>query len=205
MSLITELIRRNVYSERFLNAVGRDSPHWWKSTEIERERSLRHDMVCCLFCNLQTYKKRKSEEVPQPGSSPKKARCETPSTSTSTGNGNSSATDSDPGPGMENLPLEEISKFAEEVLDRPEQGIFRYMIIEGRANEAQFQNYYSNLCGMHPLKSKWDIVDLQEQKFIEIKCTEDRQEAETTFYEKLIAEAASDRNRFSLYWIHPIA
>lgn len=75
------IFEANLYPSKFVVRYGTDSVHWNKDSWVQREMSLRHDMVCSLLCNM-THRVNALKFSP----TPKKQKAEGPSTSSACSN-----------------------------------------------------------------------------------------------------------------------
>lgn len=65
------------------------------------------------------------------------------------------------------------------------QKLHRCILLEGMPFAEKIQNQFAEEWGLPKPTKNWDIIDQQEKKFIELKCSTDVGAAEHRFYEEL--------------------
>lgn len=214
MNPIEDIIYNSqLYSERFINTFGVESPHWFNSNWHSRERSLRHDMVCVLLCNNEDFSIAKTDEE----------RTTSSGTETSTSRtGPSNEEDMDWEVPVDILDFEPDESEAEpinyEVNEQSETQMKfllnewskRFILLEGTSNIAQKQNLTADSWGCMRPNSQWDIIDRELKRFIEVKVTinKDRCIGEFEHKSSEIVENSSlfvvNPETADIYWIrHP--
>lgn len=139
-----DMIRSGLlYVQSFVKEFGEAEPHWFNSSWKEREASLRHDYVCCLLCNEEVTdtRKRKGEVLESSKVKQRKPNLCTPSTSSSSGSSGSLGSNKE----------------------------YRLIMLEGNPTAPMIQAQYEREWGAPKCNKIWDVVDLEESKFIEVK------------------------------------
>nr|QRW42581.1 MAG: polymerase PA [Guadeloupe mosquito quaranja-like virus 1]QRW42582.1 MAG: polymerase PA [Guadeloupe mosquito quaranja-like virus 1]QRW42583.1 MAG: polymerase PA [Guadeloupe mosquito quaranja-like virus 1]QRW42584.1 MAG: polymerase PA [Guadeloupe mosquito quaranja-like virus 1]QRW42585.1 MAG: polymerase PA [Guadeloupe mosquito quaranja-like virus 1] len=152
-----------LYSPEFIKTFGSSGPHWGSDTWLQREASLRHDMVCLLLCNLEVDESLRPLDLEEDLNPPplKRRRYDESEASTS------SSSASDRGVSSRELPRD--PDVVAEV--KGDEDVYRYLLLEGRSNVAQLQHKICTALGIEPMRRQYDIYDKAERKFIEVKVT----------------------------------
>lgn len=155
----------DLYPREFVELFGEQGAHWSNESNIKRELSLRHDMLCILICNLEPLPGEMLGTLDEVvGPARKRRRTEEPSvvsgSTTSSSSGADRGIEGDQGQGEED---EAVIFTGEDTL--------RYVVLEGRSNIDHVQNVIARAFGMEPPTKLYDIFDRKERKFVELKCT----------------------------------
>jgi hypothetical protein len=172
---------QEVYPVEFVNRAKRISKHWINSSWPQRESDLRHDLVCCLLCNLEVRQgaqdmlskslqkeashriamevgpmKRKNEESDDDEDDDKPMLVCEKSESDESEQESKSESESDEEDGHRPDPNEKH---------------YRYILIEGTMEESKVQYHYCKTLGIPKRRKLYDIVDTGKRKLIEVKVT----------------------------------
>lgn len=191
----------NLYPIEFIQKYGESSTHWGRETWIERELSLRHDMVCSLLCNL--TKKRNIKPLGPPSKRRKLDDEETPGTSKDTDPSGSSSDDfkydiatwSDQPPDADDDMDDDndlMPRFERETR-------YRFTMLEGKHNISLIQNTFAGKWKTNLPNRQWDLIDRDDKKFIEVKVTINFIKAESDY----LAYSSNNIGHTALYMIHP--
>nr|DAZ85675.1 TPA_asm: RNA-dependent RNA polymerase acidic [Aedes orthomyxo-like virus 2] len=154
-----------LYSPEFIQTFGQTGAHWGGDTWLQREASLRHDMVCVLLCNLEVDDSLRPLDLEEDLNPPplKRRRVEESVASSS------SSSASDRGVGAQERPTDpEVVATV-----KGDDDTYRYILLEGRSNVAHLQNRICDLVGIPAMRRQYDIYDKMERKFLEVKVTMD--------------------------------
>nr|UVF62195.1 MAG: polymerase PA [Bat faecal associated orthomyxo-like virus 1] len=157
MDVYEELIRsEKIYLKEFVKSFGEDSPHWFGASWRSREESLRHDYCCILLCNLEMYfPDLKRKALTSLSSQPSKKM-------------------------KTDLPQPSTSSSLETIFEAPNKE-FRMILLEGNPSAASIQSEYEKKFGCDKMNKMWDIIDLKEKKFIEVKVSINKRDRELEF------------------------
>lgn len=155
------LLNSEIYPTPFIEKFGSSGPHWYSSSFAQRERSLCHDMICVLLCNMEPMPDLKEEYVKRMDQlEPAAKRFKGP----------------DPVPDEDEVYEETYSESSEEEDYEDTTGFtgrhdgFAYQCLEGNVNESAYQMNFAAKWGVRTDK-KYDAVHIPTQKFIEVKTT----------------------------------
>lgn len=196
------IFEANLYPSKFVVKYGTDSVHWTKDSWVQREMSLRHDMVCSLLCNM-THRVNDLKFSPPS----KKQRAEGPSTSSECSNEDDESSNSAESSGE----AYDISNWQEpESDDDPEEppetskrprreNRFRFTMLEGRAEADTIMNRYARKWKIAPPVNRWDLIDRDQKCYVEVKVGTNL----TSAVEMYFANAVTLTGHTALYWINP--
>lgn len=159
----TLLEERSIYPQEVVDRWGSASHYWRDATYMDRELSLRHDMVCICLANLETLDpletaQRLTSDIPT-----KRRRIE-PQEGEGSGSGTGSSSSSRTSKISclrENPPCEE-----------EEYGEYRYLLIEGMPSEERLVNHIANRYGLPLPDHVFDLFDRKTKQWIEVKVTQ---------------------------------
>lgn len=151
---------QSLYPSEFVEKFGKNSIHWEKSSPLERELSLRHDMVCVLLANLESYVKKRKKKDKLPGPPKKMERLSEPSSSTSSGS------KKDTGPPGE---MSDDDSSEEEAFTLVERLNRRFIVLEGLDNPFKTLSDFQATFGLPKNDAVLDILDMKEGRAFEVK------------------------------------
>ncbi|UPT53755.1 MAG: polymerase PA [Bactrocera correcta orthomyxo-like virus isolate Bz] len=167
----------NLYPIDFVQKFGQAGSHWSISTWKQRERSLAHDAICTLLCNMMLtaeapsqmlgeYMKKAEEEENKKRA---KTLLEKPSTSQQAIAQMEILSEDEDEPYECPDYSDEEEMEIDDIPGMKEQKYFRYKILEGMSAESLLQNKYLREWGVEPKTKVYDIIDIEEKKLIEVK------------------------------------
>ncbi|URQ09141.1 replicase PA [Halyomorpha halys orthomyxo-like virus 1] len=190
-----------LYPLKFIREYGENGSHWFGSSWHQRELSLRHDMVCVLLCNMETYEEttQKRAASPIPGPSNKKQRKSETETSSSSGHTIDCLPEEDFDDFDIYVPDEEVPLEVEEERADPEQDLYRLVCLEGMSSAPMLQNKFCQRWGIEPYPTLFDIIDKKERKLIEVKVGLRYAEEEMRYLDK----SNNRRNNTAFFYVNP--
>lgn len=151
-----------LYPKTVIEKWGRTDRHWRTDNHIKREQSLRHDMVCILLANLEKIDVLTSIERLLDAPPAKRRRIDE-------GEYSGGASSSSGSSGTGSTKAEFLAKTSDAVLD--EDSGYRYLLIEGMPAEERVVNAIATKFGIPAPSHLFDLFDIVEKQWIEVKVT----------------------------------
>lgn len=171
---------QTVYPVQIVERTRNTSKHWINATWLNRERDLRHDLICCLLCNLEVKEgvqdallkvlRKETDSAIKRAVGPEKRKEESDTDSEEEGASavlveyaSSDSSESE----FEDGDTDDEEYYVPE----ESENVYRYVVIEGTMDEPKVQAHYCKVLGIPKRRKLYDIVDKRAKKLIEVKVT----------------------------------
>lgn len=182
------IYEKGLYREEFIQLFGVEGKHWNESDQ-KRELALRHNMCCLLMCNTESIELRDlstdmserikryrelEQELEEEQGREKVARVEDYGREGAWAEEDEDMQEQMPST-SKNATSSSSGRRTKAIVDSIlSTSSYRFIMLEGVPSAVKIQNQWAETWGLRPTDKQWDLIDLKEKKFIELKVSGDK-------------------------------